>query len=1773
MRNISKLLFVLFIFHISNEQTDMNIEILGGEKSPKCSSDVGKMEFSLEYTSSSQEELNSYFLLYFKDSSNKKRFSICSLSKNSTHTEPISSTDISEPSTEESIPSETEPTPSQTGPTPSQTEPKPSQTEPKPSKPSENETEPKTDENTEEHNPDDTELKTALESLILKYQKRLNSGEFKNVVSFIKEIIRYQIVTQTKKINFTNFNGIIKSKLNNSLNKLFDIGSRNFQQASNFNTTEVINKINSSVIYLKKQITKNIEKQQYLFKEWNYSDFIDAFTFLFSESSKSSINEKIIDKMDKLMTKFNSHIIQSLKNIENANKKYDNNTNLKDIMDILKIKIQNKSNIFQSKLKNITDILDGKINKTKLNIMNNILTNRINETLYNLPNVLKNKAEKKELLIIFDKVVNYLNSSKLNNPKIISILQKLENLKKVNVTNVLLTDKEKYIKTFNEIKIKVNSLNDTTLNKLMEKLEELNNKILKSLNELNIPEYMQKINNNFKSFINSTENKIQENALTINKIIISSLEKINKANTTELTNILLGQVGINSKIISLFNNETKFLIKNKLNITGHLKDYINNHDDLGQLIEEIRSNDMKIISILSTPEILKAIEDLKNYKEIMKQSLQNAITERKNVLNQTLYELIDKIVKTNYTIITETLSNKNTQILKMINELKQSTNKTDMDSVVLKMRKIIENNYNLLNISKFSTIYYDYLSKINNVQTTLLSLTVFEKLKENNVSLANIQDEIKNITTQIKEKLSQSNVTDLLKDNLDKINEFNKNKISNINKDEILKNLTKLQNLLKNTTLYSKVEPLLKQLETKNKELITIFNETGVIEQFMNAITSFNNTKYLLKNETEFLATLNAKMSQIDFANLMIRLNETLTEIKDDIIKDMRNETNFKEKKNELRNNFNDILKILKNSINFTEILQNINNLFPNNSMEKKILGKLINHSSHMQALKNRINISEIINTTIVKSIFSNLSESLNENIKKNIDKTDEQLKTVFLAINESLYNYENNFILTAASYLQNASKVAKDKLKDAKIGDLNKLFKENINSTIELVKNKIQDKKIPISMQHINLIKEIFSPALKRIQQKMSESKELFNDINKVKDAIYKINNKIIELPFIKDFINKTSPINEILKDIKLSEIQEYLNNSKQVLTEEFYSTKNISGRLKYLFNQYNERNNKTELKLFVKYNKTRINERIEEFISFVGKIETYFSQPDLLTTYNKTEWQDQIIRLNKTISEDFDEIKNLLKLVQKKYENLPDNYNKTELAQKIMALLREEKDKFNISIPIEEYLSKVTVVLKSLEYTIPENKTELSELLNKQVNVLENVGNETKNLLDSMTKKTDIKDMFEGLNEKAKNQLKKTLKNLLQKMLVSKNINNIQNNELIKKMIEKLSNNTIIGSQFSSQILKFTLFINKLNASVFSDDDNEYLDLIRNYPQNVNIKNTLSEINNRIYENGFNFDEFIDIYKNIKSLIAEISNQIKSLPQIYNIYTKIIKPKLSSINNKISEFKNNKRRADDTQSLTCKLEGDFSENEVLTANPENINSLILKSSSNYNMMIKSDINIKIDKDTANKCGNNNVENISKNINFKTVSTLKIEHTKKRFNFKMRVQILPTFRIPPFFYLWIKVKIIIKAKHLRFLDTEEEVDSFCLLENEADKDDALFNCLGYNDNINENNANNEINIGDFSSDYIKLPENLSITNEPEPEDTTENNTVYNNRIFSKSRSSGLSTGAIIGIIIPCVAILAIVSAIILCLKKKSNGPNSYGASESGNDLKISNSN
>ena len=414
------------------------------------------------------------------------------------------------------------------------------------------------------------------------------------------------------------------------------------------------------------------------------------------------------------------------------------------------------------------------------------------------------------------------------------------------------------------------------------------------------------------------------------------------------------------------------------------------------------------------------------------------------------------------------------------------------------------------------------------------------------------------------------------------------------------------------------------------------------------------------------------------------------------------------------------------------------------------------------------------------------------------------------------------------------------------------------------------------------------------------------------------------------------------------------------------------------------------------------------------------------------------------------------------------------------------------------------------------------------------------------------------EKINTKIKDQIKKQIIQAID----SNFMNYFINLESITKILTLFKNNKEVANVFINQIMKLSEYITKIRSKLQNGnfDISELLQKIREDYLSSN-KNDIYTIIKGILDSKTNSTLLSDFSLKLLNFIQQFFEYIKNLPNAFKTF---------GINRLLSIDYNN-RRTEETGSLTCKFDETISED--LTASPEDISSLILKTGQNYTLNIQSGINIKADKDKTDKCTNNN-ENIKKQVTFNNLSGLDVEGSKKRFKFSIRIKISRTWRRPSFFYLFMKLRMKLKSKgNLRNLDVEEDTGSYCLIDDESNSDNVQLSCYGNNDNIDENTE--KITLSNFTSDYIELPENLSVTNSTEGNEPNSNNNGNNaNRYFMKSKSSGLSGGAIAGIVIACVAVLAIVISLMLYFRKKSNVPNpnqtTNEVTDSVNHLKIS---
>ena len=1733
MKTLLKFLLLFLILQVSDEQSEINIEILGGEKSLGCAQDIGRTEFKAQCSFSEQQTLNSYFILYFKGASNKKYCSICSLAS-------------SKPEQNSTEPGDD---PSQGGDEPNQGE----------------------------NDPDkiNSEIIEFLEKQENKFKERIekvaSNPAMKNVLGNVSNLARYHTINFIEKVRVFSKEKLSQN-INTGLNALSKIGNLT-QNLKDFNLTEAKNKFNASLCDFKQKIIENIRKSPELLQKYNISKILEDISNILPEINITKEYEKIVDNYNKSLTEFNSYLIQSLEKVVNA---FGPNQNISGIINTIKAKIESEKEKIKSQIPNITSLLPNIMNMNKTYLDN--LKVKINQTIYNLPSYLEEESKKNRTLVLFDKLVDFLNYS---NPK--NTIQKIVTDMKyntemfINITNFA----KVFSKRFDELKEKIIDLNIPIINVLFEGFENLTSlfteRFGQGLNLSTIKIFIQNRTTEIKSIID-TQKKYFNGLLNTTRIS-QLIEAINKTNVDQVKEILKDSLNL---IRNFIENGTVL----PANITNAIKNtvanIIRNNTQLQNLIFNLKLNNEKIKSIMNSSNFVNLLsEDIKKSTE----AINNSISILKETLNERLKTLYDKISNANYSEVKEHLIEIKEKYSTELSQLKQAINSTDLsfDSIVPIIRKIIEKNLSSMNWTKFNNSYQDFLSKVKEEYINLTTL-----IKEKNftlpASLTKIKDAIDNIKEQIR-----ANSTAMLKSSIETSVHYIKTRIDSINSTILSKIFTNIENKLKSSTLYPKIEPYLKIIDSAFSNI----NETQIVEVI----------QYLLLNRTDIRNNIRNdiknKIGQINLTESLVKLNASLDKIKDAIINEMKNTTKIKESANELKIIIKERIEKIKNSFNISLIREKINSTLANISLIHPIYEKLVNfnyskyipafnyskylpnlnYSKYLSILDN-INIEEITNITRINEIASNIVN----NMKNNSQKFQEKLKESFIKINESLYTCENSFIGDIQfdfSSVEKALSDAKNKLKDATIGDVLNITKEFVSQLVKNLTSKINFNFSIFQNEHVNtLIEEINSP-LTKLKTKI-ESNEyiqtLLTRFDNVETLLKNLINNANSFSFLQTIKNEIIISKQSLANIKLSSIKEFIDKIKEIIDKdktELEKYEKISEKIRYLINEYFIENEVVQNIVDKRINKTLINEAINKVISFIEKSEDYYKE---MLSENGTKIRDEskeaikdiindalnmtddiVIKLNETVSNDIDDLIEFVDLLKKKYESIKNSEsrsNKKRIEEISLQILINNTKLIEFLENVRGLLEKIGFNINSLGIT-----SETFDKIEEGLRTLQSMLIKVPDALIGSNYTRIINVIKEKINTKIKDQIKKQIIQAID----SNFMNYFINLESITKILTLFKNNKEVANVFINQIMKLSEYITKIRSKLQNGnfDISELLQKIREDYLSSN-KNDIYTIIKGILDSKTNSTLLSDFSLKLLNFTQQFFEYIKNLPNAFKTFGKN-RLRLLSIDY-------NNRRTEETGSLTCKFDETISED--LTASPEDISSLILKTGQNYTLNIQSGINIKADKDKTDKCTNNN-ENIKKQVTFNNLSGLGVEGSKKRFKFSIRIKISRTWRRPSFFYLFMKLRMKLKSKgNLRNLDVEEDTGSYCLIDDESNSDNVQLSCYGNNDNIDENTE--KITLSNFTSDYIELPENLSITNSTEGNEPSSNNNNGNNgnRYFMRSNSSGLSGGAIAGIVITCVAVLAIVISLMLYFRKKSNVPNpnqtTNEVTDSVNHLKIS---
>ena len=1553
-----------------------------------------------------------------------------------------------------------------------------------------------------------------------------------------------------------------KSKFDNLLNSLLNKTDSSLLG----NLTTILDK---TLLNLTKVVEKEIGKEEMLnivdglinnFNNaheqiFNASGVISELGSIFLDQNKSKLYGKIADVLDTSLTQMISRFNEILNNLKDMIGDNTASTKIKEIMDDATQRINDTANDIKELIEVIPNFLLDEMNQEYITNLRSL----VNETLFNIPRLIKDEIEKKNILNAFDKLIEKFNSTNLENTvrKVLSAFK--GDIENANITNVRAVLSELVDKTESEIKTLVNTLNDSLLTETFKKFQDLNSNIKEQfIQNLNLSTVLENFLNkvpeleSYAPFNNAKAAEIYDKIREVFSNILGM--KVDENNSGKISDIVKEQTGLLFKAFdSLVNEMVSNFTKGFTNILGRkaeVENDENGNDILSQLMNLLKEQNQHLLEVLSNIDFSSTIEDIKSNQNNINKFFNNL----ENQIIGALNNFVEKITNSDFNSIKETLSTYYQEFSNGLNQLAQSLNGegSNIDTFIQTLRGMIESKLNSFDIDNFAKVYETQLTKVIEEENNFIN-----SFKSQGISIRNILNSLYDLKDQIEAKLEESDLQSIIQENLNAIYAFFSEKTNGFQLGEISKIFSQFQNIFENSRLYPLIESYLNKMQSKSYQL----------------------GQKLYKRD-DLLGSITQRLAQMEFTNFIDELNMNLISIKNDIVSNFRDVSNIEERKKELRQY---VASLGDKLLNISSIKEKINNILEVSPVLNEIVQNIYSSADAFRAWISSINFEDfydVINQGRMGEIISKIDQDLQKDSLIDHDILGgiiSNLEQAFFALEDAFIDYTKNYFVDDLSYTQNQLLVAKVEDVPAIGNSFIQKAQGHFNPTFNNL-NVISSNDNLIDLKY-ELI-ETFNRIKQKFEENLNINKILFN---------FKNLPEIIESsPLVQAFENFLHPIfqtvNQTINNIYISQIIEFIENITssnnvpnqseilsvktanlintvyfdssfvQTTTEQIIEPEQVSGFANIIirFLQTLERQKFED-------NMQKYETSMESVMNILENLNVSTIVPIISSALEK--FIDDLLALENLIWEKFKKNEDEGTFKRRLQERLIDKIMaKLPILQKFLEKAKESLSKFGLYIPtIDELHEIIRGKLEYLKYEIYYYTQEMKESNAKEV-------------LSEL-----IVELYENLNE----DFRTNLENIFDSDYV-KQLDQLVNNEGVLKILDLLKTSNI-NPKLSETLELFEEilgFLNYLNESV--------------HPLCVQIFGCLSEFDlmelahyagdifSGIKDSGAIYSLLgispdsgkFDEYEAILYLIEEI---------LYNAYENVYGYEddydyeyVLSLDDKEEEpSKNNRnRRAEETATLICKIDDSFSGGEHLTEEAENINSFILKSNVDLNITVNSEISFDVSTEFSESCQNNN-ENIVQNLNLNSISDLTIEAPKKRFTFDIAVGMSPTFEIPDFFYLLVKAKVITKSNGLRLLDTPEDVNTYCLLGDATDKSNVKFTCFGYNDNLDENS---QITLGNFTSEYINFNESLSLPYPPqnyqpnneglEPNDA--NDADANGKIYySRSSDSGLSAGAIAGIIIACVAAVAIAVTVVLLLRKKKKDQKSYEISDSVHNLQV----
>ena len=1453
---------------------------------------------------------------------------------------------------------------------------------------------------------------------------------------------------------------------------------------------------------------------------------------------------------------------------------------------------------------------------------------------------LKDKLDKSALLApLIDKIKEI--ETKLNQTGLIPALDNhIDALKGLNETllnlteNLKLNNKAKLQELVDKVEAKIKAIDGKKITKELQELEKNLTSLVQKLQEVQLNK------DSFKALKTEIENYM--NGKPNLKPILDELKKIDqKITATGLPAAFkdhidaIKEIKDSLKMITIYQlNDTIYYLASLINATDivtklneldlkpnvTLKDYqdlveplIKNNTYLSPILQDIK--DLKIQIDKSNLSI--ALTDYNISIKEIDDALNNLAKLGEQDLNKTMYKIKEEIEKINgteillalepfknETLLKELLKEQKDKLNAKLDELKK--NDTVLKPVLEKYDKVKADVTLLLKDSGVVDAFKEYNNSIIELGKALKNLNDDEKKELRSKLNATLSNEIEKIMLKIQnynrtQRLNElAEEIDLVLANISyvfnspnaTIREARRKEVFGLAKKDIQ---NKINELKKKSKLLDKLLANidLEDSELKNATKNYILSVQDLIKTLPKLIEKPNLNLKSKLNETYYNITEKIKEKlTFNSTELIIKLNTSLFEMKDEIIDDINNKTKYELIHLEIRNAINgtmiDVLNKTGNLKNFKKVMKYLHQNNISSKIENiKLKIKKINTTKIIKELNASLYscnidfVDKLASLDEIKPALDKIKNLFNNTVPANFTRTKEVLTIILQDLNNEtnvLFGRDERF------------KLFKKKVDELNQTAMNVLTKMGLEEDLKKVKDKIQKmkdrmNKLKDDMDKLSLNQTIYKLKSKSKQLNIKEILEKANQT--LKDAKEDLNN-------LREIDYNAAKVKYILESANLTGLtEEQMGKVKKLLADSKDKAHSLNYKLlEKIIDKLNELNNNLTDQIDV----NEIHKKVDDFLTdcenLEKKIEKFPNSTEELrfnASYNKVkdlkpkdlypildQMDDFIQKRFEKVNETGALFSSIFKLIGQKFRTLPKDSDPDDLDKRVNELFKETAKELKENLQelvkdtrIEVYQDKIKEINVKVDEII-KNNTELIEFVEFFKNKSDILDEKLKNMTDSFEGKT-LNEIIEQIRQTIKNmnienaiRIRREFLKMLFEASPIYDIFNTTALEKLKKRIDQLDNLPKLNkTKIKEQIEDIISKLKKLREYI----NNDNVESISPSLKSINLVTLLEELR-KIDTSKMNIEEEINKVKRLKALLDEMNTILDSSAGKAVLEALIRASKLRNLSvKKAKKAKKTKkfRRADEEKEdyLTCKIDDSFvnsPSNKQLVANSENINSKILLVNENYDVYVDDNLQLDLEESETN-CGYDSVTQTKGNITYIRHTTPYPDYDKNRVVYDLYAKIDDNYKYPNFFYIMTKTKVKYNSSNV---EKEEELDSYCVLEDDNDRDNARFKCYAYTENMTSFSEADD----DIKSSYIIIAD----SNSTEPDNGDNGKSGKSGTYFNRKKSSGgLGAGAIVGIILACLAVLIAIICTIVCLNKRASTAAVVARqSESNNHIQIS---